>query len=441
MYRHKYLSTLDNLSLPTPLQPSHPPPPLSALPQLAHTYLTSLSGALKTESYRRYANLCTLTSLHPPTPSALSRYQTSIIAHPLINTHTPLGYLTTAGHTWDGGRATVLRPAPSRPGLLGRLDALVLHSTYTRYLLTPRVVWSELSVTRRNKDEFFLSVDKDSEGEGGDAAGGKGAGDKVDGNGESGDAAAEAPPRNNVLTAIRRGDTFYVSHSVDFPAIYRGRMDVVPRTGVFAKLVVGEEDGHVMMCVDVEYMEAQFKDGGGSYASSDTKDIVHGVNGLCVMEGTQSMAGFEKVTADVRCVDVVVPNFGRTFEEGAYKGGEGKEGGPSPIETIACNNRLPTWNPNLKSLVLKFNNGRVVVASPKNFILTRSCHVTSNDPSDAVMQFGKRRKGVYAMDCKAPMSVLQAFGCSLMTFRWKTDEKEKEKGRKEKERERTKSKG
>lgn len=74
------------------------------------------------------------------------------------------------------------------------------------------------------------------------------------------------------------------------------------------------------------------------------------------------------------------------------------------------------------SLVVSFNKQRIATASPKNFILTRQAYIATNTNTDMMMQFGKRRRGVYAMDFKGPVNPLQAFALSLVAFHFRRDE-------------------
>jgi hypothetical protein len=226
-----------------------------------------------------------------------------------------------------------------------------------------------------------------------------------------------------VLTAVRRDNVFYISHAPEFPTMWGD--DEVPTRLYFAKLVVGTKEGHFSMLLNVDYCMKNFLDD-EHYDDDDDDDdegdnfscvepLLYNVNGLQMFDGTQSMETMTKVHADMRCLTVRLPCFGRTFNEGTLGGEDNRD----PPAVIQCNNRLPEWNASLKSLVLKFHNSRVTVASPKNFILSKTCTEKSTDPNDAIMQFGKKRKGVYAMDVKQPAALLQAFGLSLTTFQWK----------------------
>ena len=53
--------------------------------------------------------------------------------------------------------------------------------------------------------------------------------------------------------------------------------------------------------------------------------------------------------------------------------------------------KTPIWNPDINSLVIKFDAGRITQASSKNFILynAKDCNNDHVDASQAIMQFGK----------------------------------------------------
>ena len=93
---------------------------------------------------------------------------------------------------------------------------------------------------------------------------------------------------------------------------------------------------------------------------------------------------------------------------------------PTKNEIVYITNQKPSWNATLKSLVLKFHNTRVTVASPRNFVL----HLDSDD--SRAMQFGNQGKDMYVLDFKAPLSPLQAFGACLSTFSWIDDNDDNE---------------
>eukprot|EP00835_Amoeboradix_gromovi_P002725 NODE_160_length_16633_cov_0.230132.p7 type:complete len:276 gc:universal NODE_160_length_16633_cov_0.230132:11418-12245(+) len=79
-------------------------------------------------------------------------------------------------------------------------------------------------------------------------------------------------------------------------------------------------------------------------------------------------------------------------------------------EIIVLQNKTPLWNEETNSYVLNFN-GRVTVASVKNF------QVTPNQDLDYILlQFGRVAANRFTLDCRYPISVLQAFGISLTSF-------------------------
>jgi hypothetical protein len=73
--------------------------------------------------------------------------------------------------------------------------------------------------------------------------------------------------------------------------------------------------------------------------------------------------------------------------------------------------KLPVWNDEMGSLVLKFRNARVLEASSKNFILA-----DKRDPERAIFQLGKHSQGRFNLDFKHPISPLQAFGLALSAY-------------------------
>jgi hypothetical protein len=66
-------------------------------------------------------------------------------------------------------------------------------------------------------------------------------------------------------------------------------------------------------------------------------------------------------------------------------------------------NKTPQWNPEISSLVLKFDRNRVQRASAKNFIMFKGEDLDatkSKDSNEAIMQFGKTQRGTYSCDFK-----------------------------------------
>jgi len=87
-------------------------------------------------------------------------------------------------------------------------------------------------------------------------------------------------------------------------------------------------------------------------------------------------------------------------------------------------NKTPFWNPDVGSLVVKFDRSRVTMASSKNFIVFHEKDVKdrSKTSSDAILQFGKVGKKNFTLDYKKPLCALQAFGIALSAFGWKGDD-------------------
>lgn len=71
--------------------------------------------------------------------------------------------------------------------------------------------------------------------------------------------------------------------------------------------------------------------------------------------------------------------------------------------------KLPVWSSEIGSLVLKFRNRRVLMASSKNFML--------NDANGVlIFQLGKADSGRFNVDFQYPMSAMQAFGIALSAY-------------------------
>ena len=87
--------------------------------------------------------------------------------------------------------------------------------------------------------------------------------------------------------------------------------------------------------------------------------------------------------------------------------------------TLQFANKVPIWNPEINSLVLKFDRNRVQRASAKNFVMFKGNDLQNpKETSEAVLQFGKTQRGTYSCDYRFPLSALQAFGVALTTFAW-----------------------
>jgi hypothetical protein len=82
--------------------------------------------------------------------------------------------------------------------------------------------------------------------------------------------------------------------------------------------------------------------------------------------------------------------------------------------TLELETKLPEWNEEIQSLVLKFNGGRVLAASAKNFLVC-----AKNKMSHPILQFGKCEKGKFVLDFRSPVAAVQAFGVALSVCNWK----------------------
>lgn len=89
-----------------------------------------------------------------------------------------------------------------------------------------------------------------------------------------------------------------------------------------------------------------------------------------------------------------------------YKGGNASD-------MLLLQNKTPKWNEQVGAYVLNFN-GRVTMASVKNFQL-----ISSDDPENVLLQFGRIAKDTFTMDVQWPLSPLQAFSICLSSFDYK----------------------
>ena len=92
--------------------------------------------------------------------------------------------------------------------------------------------------------------------------------------------------------------------------------------------------------------------------------------------------------------------------------------------TVALRSRLPAWDDRNQCMSLKFGRSRVKLSSSKNVLVygddalrdgARAPHA-----DEALLQLGKRAKGEFALDFKAPLSPLAAFAIALAAFDSKT---------------------
>ena len=83
--------------------------------------------------------------------------------------------------------------------------------------------------------------------------------------------------------------------------------------------------------------------------------------------------------------------------------------------------QCPRWDPVDKCLVMKFQDRRVKESSSKNFILHRRTDLSADGKkkskeAKAQLQFGKVRRGLYALDFSESITPLEAFAISLSSF-------------------------
>eukprot|EP00941_MAST-03F_sp_MAST-3F-sp1_P006503 g6503.t1 len=97
--------------------------------------------------------------------------------------------------------------------------------------------------------------------------------------------------------------------------------------------------------------------------------------------------------------------------------------------TLRLVNRLPMWNRRLKSLCLRFEEGRVLESSKKNFLIACQTSEAAFGMGEGELiqdvlqghtciQFGKVRNKRYNLDYRCPISPVQAFSAALSMFRW-----------------------
>ncbi|GMH84738.1 hypothetical protein TL16_g10012 [Triparma laevis f. inornata] len=231
------------------------------------------------------------------------------------------------------------------------------------------------------------------------------------------------------LIAVKRGQVFYISNHRFFGDWCKDR-EVIDKF-YFAKLVV--EGAEFKLVVDESYVERYWRqDVKGvetdineekkkekettppppSNSSIDKDEFKWTGKEWVILSGSQNSKKLNDCKAEVRNIVFNVVNLGRSP---AIPGKPMVIPSNKEEEILVAQNKQPTWNEKLKSLVLKFNQQRIKIASPKNFLL--ECNVMGKE----IMQFGKRAEGVYALDFCAPMGLLQAFGSCLVAFEWVDD--------------------
>mmetsp|Transcript_160184 Transcript_160184/g.292523 ORF Transcript_160184/g.292523 Transcript_160184/m.292523 type:complete len:366 (-) Transcript_160184:38-1135(-) len=72
----------------------------------------------------------------------------------------------------------------------------------------------------------------------------------------------------------------------------------------------------------------------------------------------------------------------------------------------------PSWHEEVESLVLDFV-GRDIVSSAKNFQLQ-----LQQKPGHIICQYGKMGSSTFALDCRYPLSLVQAFAAAMTTVFW-----------------------
>ncbi|CAA0825499.1 Tubby-like F-box protein 3 [Striga hermonthica] len=89
----------------------------------------------------------------------------------------------------------------------------------------------------------------------------------------------------------------------------------------------------------------------------------------------------------------------------------------SPIEEmLVLKNKAPRWHEQLQCWCLNFN-GRVTVASVKNFQLVASSEGSGQEEdNNVILQFGKVGNDIFTMDYRYPISAFQAFAICLSSF-------------------------
>eukprot|EP00834_Sanchytrium_tribonematis_P005053 NODE_283_length_10814_cov_0.705460.p6 type:complete len:273 gc:universal NODE_283_length_10814_cov_0.705460:8964-8146(-) len=111
-----------------------------------------------------------------------------------------------------------------------------------------------------------------------------------------------------------------------------------------------------------------------------------------------------------RCMTIILPSLKRSGERlniestlhDAYKSGS--------KDVVVLQNKTPLWNEETNSYVLNFN-GRVTVASVKNFQIT-----PDQDLDYIMLQFGRISTDRFTLDCRYPVTIVQAFGIALTSF-------------------------
>lgn len=142
----------------------------------------------------------------------------------------------------------------------------------------------------------------------------------------------------------------------------------------------------------------------------------------CACRGKQQVAYIKHGRTAVgdgifNCIDVSVPAVSSDGSRVVWcpmlgRGDLGSSVGDSFQESQRLVTKKPVWNEEVESLVLDFK-GRRILPSAKNFQLA-----LGSRPEQVVCQYGKIGPTTFSLDFKFPLSVIQAFGCSLSTLMW-----------------------
>lgn len=275
-----------------------------------------------------------------------------------------------------------------------------------------------------------------------------------------------------LLSAVQAdNDNFLLSTHEDFPCAKRGESG-------YAASVTRQKDRSFLVSLNTcHYCDnklGRMTCGHGPYNREVVAKVKHKVR------------RFKLTNADMRCIMASFPYLGsvpkRVTERNIWCPRSLRDAVPLlPLDadTIAgvevhpnkvnCINKLPEWNPQIESLVLKFQGNRVLSSSSKNFLLYEERKLkmafednfaqrgglategaddasvssattdgdlrsvfsgasfgTDTNPSDlatasitpdaAILQFGKTSDDHFIMDFKYPLSPLQAFGICLCSF-------------------------
>jgi len=83
---------------------------------------------------------------------------------------------------------------------------------------------------------------------------------------------------------------------------------------------------------------------------------------------------------------------------------------PEGADALQLQSKLPAWNADLEGLILKFEDRKGLLSSPRNFILQQE--------GEVVMQHAQIAENTWCLDFKNPLSVIQAFGTAMSSLDW-----------------------